>query len=119
MHRHAEQAWQIAQGMGSRLRQAQVLVAPGRALAAKRRPAQAAAAYQQALKLYAEIGGMAALTSTPQARLAGLALAQGELAQTLTHVEAMLSLLAADEPVVLDEPFEVYLTCYRVLEASG
>jgi hypothetical protein len=37
----------------------------------------------------------------------------------LVHVEAMMSLLATDEPLVLDEPFEVYLTYYRVLEASG
>jgi tetratricopeptide (TPR) repeat protein len=116
---YAEQAWQIAQGMGSRLRQAQVLVARGRALAGMQHPAEAVAAYQQALGLYAEIGGMAALTSAPRASLAGIALAQGNLEQALAHTEAMLSLLAADEPVVLDEPFEVYLTCYRVLEASG
>jgi DNA-binding SARP family transcriptional activator/predicted ATPase len=116
---YAEQAWQIVQGMGSRRRQAQVLVARGRALAGTLRPIEAVTAYQQALKLYAEIGGMAVLTSAPQASLAAVALAQGELALALAHVEAILSLLAADEPFVLDEPFEVYLTCYRVLQASG
>jgi hypothetical protein len=115
----AEQAWQIAQGMGSRLRQAQVLVARGRALAGILRPIRAVTAYQQALRLYVEIGGMAPLTSAPQASLVGVALAQDKLEQALAHVEPMLSLLAADEPLVLDEPFEVYLTCYRVLEASG
>jgi len=116
---HAEQAWQIAEGMGSRLRQARVLLARGRALAGMRRPIEAVTAYQQALKLYAEIGGMAALTSAPQASLAAVALAQGELAQPLAQGEAILSLLAADEPLALDEPFEIYLTCYRVLETSG
>jgi tetratricopeptide (TPR) repeat protein len=116
---YAEQAWLSAQGMGSRLRQAQVLVARGRALAATRRPVEAEAAYQQALRLYAEIGGTARLTSAPRASLVEAALAQGKLGQAQAHVEALLSLLAADELEVLDEPFEIYLTCYRVLEASG
>jgi hypothetical protein len=62
---------------------------------------------------------MAVLTSAAQAGLAEMALAHGDLVQALAHIDALASLLVADEPVVLDEPFEVYLTCYRVLEASG
>jgi hypothetical protein len=34
------------------------------------------------------------------------------------HVEALVSLCAADEPVVVEEQCEVYLISYRVLEAS-
>lgn len=115
---HAEQAWEIAQGRGSRQRQARVLVARGRALAALRQPG-AAAAYQQALNLYAEIGALPALTSAPQAGLADAALAQGELAQALMHIEPLASMLETDEALALDEPFEVYQSCYRVLEANG
>lgn len=62
---------------------------------------------------------MAPLTSMPQASLVGITLAQGKLEQALAHVEPMLSLLMAEQVIVLDEPFEVYLTYYRVLEASG
>ena len=61
---------------------------------------------------------MAASTNTPQASQVCITLAQGKLEQTLAHVEPMLNLLMADEPLVLDEPFEVYLICC-VLEASG
>ncbi len=104
---YAEQAEMIAQGMGSRARQAQVLVARGRALADLQRRAEAAATYAQALRLYAEIGALVPLTSAAQAGLVGIALAQGELAQALAHVEAVVSLLVADEPVVLDAAFEV------------
>jgi hypothetical protein len=75
-------------------------------------------AYQCVLKLYVEIGGIAASISTPQSSQVGITLAQSKLEQTLAHVEPMLSLLLGDEPLVLDEPFEVYLTCC-VLEASG
>lgn len=115
----AEQAWQIAQAMGSHLCQAGVLVAHGRALAGIPRPDDAVTVFHRALGLYAEIGGMAALTSAPRASLARVTLAQGQLEQALAHVEAILSLLPTDEFVVLDERFEIYLTCYRVLEAIG
>jgi hypothetical protein len=80
---------------------------------------KAAAAYAQALRLYAEIGGMVPLTSAAQAGLAGIALAHGDLAQARVHVEALVSVLTADGPVAVDEVGEIALICYHVLEASG
>jgi tetratricopeptide (TPR) repeat protein len=115
---YAEQAWEIAHAMGSRLRQAHVLGARGHALAGLRRPAEAVTAYQHALTLYAEIGVMAPLTSAAWAGLARIALGQGDLEQALAHVNAVLPVLAGQEPVGLEEPFEVYLTCYHVLAAN-
>lgn len=115
----AEQAAKIAERTGSRARLAQVLIARGRALAGMRQGAQAAAVYTQALKLYAEIGALETLTSAAQAGLASIAFAQGDLAQARAHVDTLLRLLVADEPVALDEPCEIYRICYRVLEASG
>ena len=40
------------------------------------------------------------------------------VAQALTHVEQVLPVLADHPRAGLDEPFFVYLTCYRILQAN-
>lgn len=43
---------------------------------------------------------------------------KGDLALATTHVEAILRGLAMHPYAGLDEPFTIYLPCYRVLEAA-
>lgn len=51
-------------------------------------------------------------------RLACVSIAQSDLARAQAHVEQILSHLESDTLDGTDEPFRVYLTCYRVLQAS-
>ena len=63
------------------------------------------------------------LAAENQAGLARVSLAQGDLSQAQSHVEEILSFLGGPhlETGALEgtgEPFRVYLTCYRVLQAG-
>jgi hypothetical protein len=57
----------------------------------------------------------------PLAGLARACLGQGEVAQAQVHVEEILEHLDLEGNTLdgTDEPFRVYLTCYRVLCANG
>lgn len=79
---------------------------------------KAATAYREAIALQRELGRLNQAME-PLAGLAGVALAQGELQQAQAHVEEILSHLEAGG--VLDgtiDPFQIHLTCYRVLKAN-
>jgi hypothetical protein len=54
----------------------------------------------------------------PLAGLARVSFAQNDLAQAQTYVEEILGFLEDDTLDGTDEPFRVYLTCYRVLRAN-
>jgi len=114
-HAYAEQAWQLAHEVGSPYTQAHALVVLAHAQAAQGLP-DAAASYQQALARYEALGNLP-LTAEPRAGLASVALARGDRAGALAHVEALLDVLADNPCAGLDEPFDIYLTCYRILEA--
>lgn len=76
----------------------------------------ATAAYEQALQRYRQSGFL----NRPAEALAGLArlaLEQGDLAQALDHAEEVLDHLQSHTLDGTYEPFRVYLTCYRVLQA--
>jgi tetratricopeptide (TPR) repeat protein len=79
---------------------------------------EATDAYQHALTLYATVG-QALLAAEAQAGLAAVALGQNNLMAAMAQVEEVLKIVV-DHPqqVGLDEPFNVYLTCYRVLKAN-
>jgi tetratricopeptide (TPR) repeat protein len=79
---------------------------------------EATDAYQQALTLYATVG-QTRLAAEAQAGLAAVALGQNDLMAAMAQVEALLNVVA-DHPqqVGLDAPFNIYLTCYRVLKAN-
>jgi tetratricopeptide (TPR) repeat protein len=113
---YAERGWQIAQEHRGPHSQAYALIVTGHVLAGLDRLAEAAAAYQRALAFYAELGS-APLAATPRAGLAQIALIQGDLTQAQAQVEALLPVLADQPQAGLDQPFEIYLTCYRVLDA--
>jgi predicted ATPase/DNA-binding SARP family transcriptional activator len=115
-HTYAAQAWRVARQMGGRSNEANALVIIGHAQAGLKRLAEATTAYHQALTLYEELG-QAPLAAEAQAGLASLALAEGDLAAALAHVEVIWSILANHPRADLDEPFYVYLACYRVLDA--
>jgi tetratricopeptide (TPR) repeat protein len=117
-HHYAEQTQQIAVKAGDRSRQADAWLALGHARAGLQKPAEAQAAYQQALTLYDQLG-RAHLAVEARAGLASLALAEGDLAAALGQVEAIWKVLASHPHAGQDEPFSIYLICYRVLEAVG
>ena len=114
--RQAEEGLYIAEEIGDRARVADAWFVLGRARECMSRLPEAAEAYQQALTRFMALGA-AHRAPEPQAGLARTALAQDDLHQALSHVEAILTRLTETSGVGLDEPFDVYLTCYRVLEA--
>lgn len=74
-------------------------------------------AYQQALACYGALG-LAYLTPEPQAGLARLWLAQGNLTEARASIEPILVLLNERPLEGLEEPMRVYHTCYQVLAAT-
>jgi tetratricopeptide (TPR) repeat protein len=91
----------------------------GHALAGLGYPAEAADAYRQGLVLRRK-WGQHHLAVEPLAGLARVALAQGDPAKALAHVQEILDYMA-DHPALEGtlEPLRVYLACYRVLLANG
>ncbi|MCE7985033.1 MAG: hypothetical protein DYG89_27990 [Caldilinea sp. CFX5] len=79
--------------------------------------AGAAAAFQQALAAFQQFGKQA-LAAEPQAGLAQIALAQGDLAGARAQIEAILPVLAEQPHAGYNNPFFIYLTAYRVLAAN-
>lgn len=115
-----ERALAIFREIGQRPAEGYVLTGLGDALAGLGELAKAATAYRRAIALRQEVGqqGMA---SVSQARLARVALAQGDLAQAQGHVAAILEFLDAgrgQEVTFMDQIRYLYLTCYQVLQAS-
>ncbi|MDH4138506.1 MAG: tetratricopeptide repeat protein, partial [Anaerolineae bacterium] len=128
-HEYSQQALFIAQELGNRYIQGYALTNLGHALVGLGRLDEAAHAYQQALALRRELG-QHHLAMEPLAGLARVSLAQGNLSQAQAQVEEVLGHLETHTPSTgpsatsghglegTDEPFRVYLTCYRVLRAN-
>jgi tetratricopeptide (TPR) repeat protein len=114
----AQQSEKIAATAGDRARQADAWQALGRAHEGLQQLAEAQAAYAQARALY-NLTGRFHMASEPQAGLARTAFAQGDAAGALAHVEAILHFLETHALAGPDEPFRIWLTCYRVLEANN
>jgi tetratricopeptide (TPR) repeat protein len=90
----------------------------GHALAGIGRPAEAADAYRQGLALH-RARGQHHLAVEPLAGLAHVALAQGDPAGALAHVDEILDSME-DHPELHGtlEPLRIYLTCHRALSAN-
>jgi tetratricopeptide (TPR) repeat protein len=115
---YCQRALRIAQNMGSRSGQGYALTFLGHALMGLGEVVEAADAYRQALALRQEIG-QHHLAIESLAGLAGVALAQGDLIQARIHVQEVLSYLDGHPTLHgADEPFRIYVTCYRVLCAQ-
>jgi tetratricopeptide (TPR) repeat protein len=115
--RSAEQSRQIALAAGDRSCQADAWLALGRTHEGLNRLTEAVSSYQQAAALYAALG-RAHMTSEPRAGLARIALGQGDLMQAQAQIEAILTFLENHPLIGPDEPGLIYLSCYRVLEAT-
>jgi predicted ATPase/DNA-binding SARP family transcriptional activator len=124
---HYERALEIKREIGARqkeispwfnLAQGFAWMGMGHALLGLGALAEARAAYQESVTLRRELDHTH-LTAEPLAGLARVYLAQGDLAQAQAHVEEILVHLGSGG--TLDgtiSPFQVYLTCYHVLEAN-
>jgi predicted ATPase len=114
---YGQQALVAAQNLGDRDIQGHALTHLGHALTGLDHLAKAAEAYQQALDIRRELG-QPHLATEPLAGLARVSVAQGDLTQAQAHVEEILAYLETGTLGGTNEPFRVYLTCYRVLRAN-
>lgn len=79
---------------------------------------EAAESYRKALALRRKMGEDH-LAMEPLAGLARLALLQADIPRAQSHVDEILAYLELGTLEGTEEPFRVYLACYRVLRASG
>ena len=79
---------------------------------------EAAEAYQQALEIRQDLGEPKEATET-QAGLALALLDLGDLEQAKSHIEEVLSSFESGGAEGFEQPAQVYLACYRVLQAAG
>ncbi len=114
---YSQQALQITQDLGERHIHAYALTLLGHALAGLEYLTEAARVYEEALALRQELE-QPNLATEPTAGLARISLARGDLHQAQAWVEEILGYLADHTLDGTEEPFLVYLTCYRVLCAS-
>lgn len=116
--RDGQQALLIFQDLGALSNQAYALTYLGHARMALGDSVEAIAAYQQALDLRRKLG-QENLAIEPLAGLARVFMAQGNLAQSQVHLAEILAYLDGGGTLDgTDEPLRIYLTCYRVLNAS-
>jgi diguanylate cyclase (GGDEF)-like protein len=115
--KHSRQASRIAQELGDRQVQASALTHLGHALLGLGHLTEAATVYRQALTLRRELG-QSHRTLELHAGLACVFLAQNSPPQALDQVEQVLRHIESGTLNGVEEPFQVYLTCYRVLRAN-
>ncbi len=108
----------MARTLGDRSTEAYALIHLGHGLWAQGHLAEAAAAYEQSLALRQALGETQMVWES-QAGLAQARLAAGETAAALALVEPILPHLENEEVSMVEQPFQVYLTCYEVLQAAG
>jgi DNA-binding SARP family transcriptional activator/predicted ATPase len=116
--RCAEDAIEIAQATGLRREERRALRLIGHALLGLGACPEAQVAYQQVVDLD-KLLGFAHLRAETATDLARADLAQGDTAQALRRVAAILPDLEHGTLAGLEEPALVYLTCHRVLRAAG
>ncbi len=113
----AETAWAMVRELDGGASQAEALVLLGLVREGEQQSAAAATAYREALMLYTALGHRHH-SAEPRAGLARIALANGAPDRALAEVEEVLIILQSHPLAGFDEPFQVYLTCYRVLAAN-
>jgi len=115
---YAQQALDLAREASLRREEALALNCLGHALAARGQPARAEEAYRRGLALHRDLQQYN-LAMESLAGLARCALAQGDTAQALSWAEMILTHLQQGSLEGTDEPFWVYLTCYKTLKAHN
>jgi tetratricopeptide (TPR) repeat protein len=114
---YSQQAMQIAQDVGSQHVLGYALTHQGHGLAGLGQLAEASEAYHKALTIRRKAGADNRATE-PLAGLAQVSLIQGNLQQAKDQVEEILNHLETGTLDGTEEPFRIYLTCYRVLQAD-
>jgi tetratricopeptide (TPR) repeat protein len=114
---HSQRALDITLQLGDRNTQAYPLTYLGHALVGLNRMNEAVENYQQAMNLRLEFD-QPHLATEPIAGLARVYLAQDDLIQAQNHVDEIMDFLRDNTLDGTEEPFLVYLTCYRVLHAN-
>jgi tetratricopeptide (TPR) repeat protein len=114
---YGQQALHIAQELGDRHIEGRALTLLGHLSLQQKRLPEAAGAYDQALALRQEIG-QPHLAMESLAGLIRVSLARGDLTQAQDQAEEILAYLEANTLDGTDEPFRIYLTCYRALRAN-
>lgn len=138
---HSQRGLRIAQAVGQRSMQGARWLELGHALLGLERPEEAANAYREAVALRRALG-QPNQAMEPLAGLARVAMAQGDPLQARVHIEEILSHLESGTRSTAPsagsgqalrrgsgqgsgqalhgtiDPFQIYLTCYRVLEAN-
>ncbi|MBC7227556.1 MAG: tetratricopeptide repeat protein [Thermoflexales bacterium] len=115
--RVGEEALAVAGELGSAQVQAYALTCIGQAQVGLGRLAEAADAYRRALALRRELG-QESLAVELSGALASIALLQGDLVQAQSLADDILRYLERGSLDGALDPFGVYLTCYRVLQAD-
>jgi len=115
---YCRQSLAQARALGARGEQGFALTILGHALVGMNQLDAAAAAYQEALALRRELG-QPNLAMEPLAGLARMELVRGDYVAALTPIEEILAHLETSSLAGTDEPYRVYLTCFKVLQANG
>ncbi|RPI31948.1 MAG: tetratricopeptide repeat protein [Chloroflexota bacterium] len=110
-------ALQIAREVGDRPLQGKILTYLGHILAGLGSLHEAAETYGQAIKVRQDISGETMIMD-PLAGLAHVELEAGQLVQARSRIAEILAYLEEGNVDGAEDPFRVYWSCYRVLEAG-
>ena len=114
---YSQQALSIAQELGDHRLQGYALTHLGHAFWGLNDLNEAKKAYRHALDIRRD-AGEASRAMEPLAGLALIALCEDDIHTAQAHVEVILAHLQDHTLAGAEEPFRVYLSCYRVLEAN-
>jgi class 3 adenylate cyclase/tetratricopeptide (TPR) repeat protein len=116
--KHCERALAIQREIGDRRGQGYSLTYLGHALTGLGELEAAAEAYDEAINIRRELGQYSLLIDD-WAGLARVAEAQGNAKEALERVEDILSWIEVNGTEGIEYPFQVYLICYRILQATA
>jgi tetratricopeptide (TPR) repeat protein len=115
---YSQQGLEITRELRDRIGQGRALTIQGHALLGLDHVEEAANAYREALTLRHELGQLH-LAMEPLAGIARVCKTQNDSTKAQTHVEEIMDFLIDNTLDGPEEPFRIYLTCYRVLHANG
>ncbi|ATB30947.1 ATP-binding protein [Melittangium boletus] len=113
-----EQGLRLAEEIGSPRYQGYVWMSRGLALISLERLPEAREAFQQSRRIRVETR-MPLLELESMTGLAAVELASGQLHLALEYVEQLLPTLEGNTLQGVEEPFWMWLTCFRILRAHG